>query len=98
MCIRDRYCRRLRIDPGTGKKNYAIVQAEDELSAIGMVVGASWNGARAFTATSGPGLSLMSEFLAVSYTHLRAHETVLDLVCRLLLENKKQQQQKKKQY
>ncbi|MBP8925956.1 MAG: 2-oxoacid:acceptor oxidoreductase subunit alpha [Pseudomonadales bacterium] len=63
----DRYCKRLRIDPGTGKKNYAIVQSEDELSAIGMVVGASWNGARAFTATSGPGLSLMSEFLGLAY-------------------------------
>lgn len=63
----ERYCRRLRIDPGTGKKNYAIVQAEDELSAMGMVIGASWNGARAFTATSGPGLSLMSEFLGLAY-------------------------------
>lgn len=63
----DKYCRRLRIDPGTGKRNYAIVQAEDELSAMGMVVGANWNGARAFTATSGPGLSLMSEFLGLAY-------------------------------
>ena len=63
----DRYCRRLRIDPGTGKKNYAIVQAEDELAAMGMVIGANWNGARAFTATSGPGLSLMSEFLGLAY-------------------------------
>ena len=63
----DKYCRRLRIDAGTGKKNYAIVQAEDELSAIGMVIGASWNGARSFTATSGPGLSLMSEFLGLAY-------------------------------
>jgi len=63
----DKYCRRLRIDPGTGKKNYAIVQAEDELSAIGMVIGAAWNGARSFTATSGPGLSLMSEFLGLAY-------------------------------
>jgi 2-oxoglutarate ferredoxin oxidoreductase subunit alpha len=63
----DKYCRRLRIDAGTGKKNYAIVQAEDELSAIGMVIGAAWNGARSFTATSGPGLSLMSEFLGLAY-------------------------------
>jgi 2-oxoglutarate ferredoxin oxidoreductase subunit alpha len=63
----DKYCKRLRIDPGTGKKNYAIVQAEDELAAIGMVVGANWNGARAFTATSGPGISLMSEFLGLAY-------------------------------
>ena len=63
----DTYCRRLRIDPGSGRKNFAIVQAEDELAAIGMVVGANWNGARAFTATSGPGLSLMSEFLGLAY-------------------------------
>lgn len=61
------YAKRLRIDPGTGKNNFAIVQAEDELAAIGMVIGASWNGARAFTATSGPGLSLMSEFLGLAY-------------------------------
>lgn len=63
----EKYAKRLRIDPGTGRKNYAIVQAEDELAAIGMVVGASWNGARAFTATSGPGLSLMAEFLGLAY-------------------------------
>ncbi|PLW67357.1 2-oxoacid:acceptor oxidoreductase subunit alpha [Pseudohalioglobus lutimaris] len=63
----EKYARRIRIDPGTGRKNYAIVQAEDELSAIGMVIGASWNGARAFTATSGPGISLMSEFLGLAY-------------------------------
>ena len=63
----DKYCRRLRIDAGTGKKNFAIVQAEDELSAMGMVIGAAWNGARAFTATSGPGLSLMAEFLGLAY-------------------------------
>ncbi|WOJ95124.1 2-oxoacid:acceptor oxidoreductase subunit alpha [Congregibacter variabilis] len=63
----ERYCQRLRIDPGTGKKNYAIVQAEDELAAMGMVIGANWNGARAFTSTSGPGLSLMSEFLGLAY-------------------------------
>lgn len=63
----DKYCKRLRIDPGSGNKNYAIVQAEDELAAIGMVIGASWNGARSFTATSGPGISLMSEFLGLAY-------------------------------
>lgn len=63
----EKYAKRLRIDPGTGKNKFAIVQAEDELSAIGMVIGASWNGARAFTATSGPGLSLMSEFLGLAY-------------------------------
>jgi 2-oxoglutarate ferredoxin oxidoreductase subunit alpha len=63
----EKYCKRMRIDPGTGRRNYAIVQAEDELAAIGMVIGAAWNGARSFTATSGPGLSLMSEFLGLAY-------------------------------
>jgi len=61
------YCARLRIDPASGKKNYAIVQAEDELAAIGMAIGGGWNGARAFTATSGPGVSLMAEFLGLAY-------------------------------
>jgi 2-oxoglutarate/2-oxoacid ferredoxin oxidoreductase subunit alpha len=63
----EKYAKRVRIDPGTGRRNYAIVQAEDELAAIGMVIGASWNGARSFTATSGPGISLMSEFLGLAY-------------------------------
>jgi 2-oxoglutarate ferredoxin oxidoreductase subunit alpha len=63
----EKYAKRVRIDPGTGRCNYAIVQAEDELSAIGMVIGASWNGARSFTATSGPGISLMGEFLGLAY-------------------------------
>lgn len=63
----EKYASRLRIDPATGKKNYAVVQSEDELSAIGMVIGASWNGARSFTATSGPGVSLMNEFLGLAY-------------------------------
>ena len=62
-----KYAERMRIDPGSGKKNFAIIQAEDELAAMGVVVGACWNGARAFTATSGPGLSLMSEFLGLAY-------------------------------
>jgi 2-oxoglutarate/2-oxoacid ferredoxin oxidoreductase subunit alpha len=62
-----RYCKRLRGEPETGRSRYAIVQAEDELSAIGMVIGAGWNGARAFTATSGPGISLMQEFLGLAY-------------------------------
>jgi len=62
-----RYCRRYRTDAATGKGRYAIVQAEDELAAIGMVIGASWNGARAFTTTSGPGISLMQEFLGLAY-------------------------------
>lgn len=61
------YAERLRIDPATGHKNFAIVQAEDELAAIGMVIGANWNGARSFTATSGPGVSLMQEFLGLAY-------------------------------
>ncbi len=58
---------RLRVDPQTGRKNFAFIQAEDELAAIGMVIGAMWNGARAFTATSGPGISLMNEFLGLAY-------------------------------
>ena len=62
-----KYAEKLRIDKETGKKNFAIVQAEDELAAIGMVLGASWNGARSFTATSGPGISLMNEFLGLAY-------------------------------
>jgi 2-oxoglutarate ferredoxin oxidoreductase subunit alpha len=61
------YCDDLRIDPKTGKGRYAIVQAEDEIASIGIVVGAGWNGARAFTATSGPGVSLMTEFIGLSY-------------------------------
>jgi 2-oxoglutarate/2-oxoacid ferredoxin oxidoreductase subunit alpha len=63
----EKYANRLRIDAGTGKKTFAVVQAEDELSAIGIAIGANWNGARAFTATSGPGISLMSEFLGLAY-------------------------------
>jgi len=63
----ERHCRKLRHDPDTGKARYAVVQAEDELSSIGMVIGAAWNGARAFTATSGPGISLMQEFLGFAY-------------------------------
>ena len=62
-----KYAEKLRVDKETGKKNFAIVQAEDELAAIGMVLGANWNGARSFTATSGPGLSLMNEFLGLAY-------------------------------
>jgi len=62
-----KHCRKLRRDDATGENRYAIVQAEDELASIGMVVGAAWNGARAFTATSGPGISLMQEFLGLAY-------------------------------
>ncbi len=61
------YCKAYRENPETGERNVAIIQAEDELAAIGMVIGANWNGARAFTATSGPGLSLMNEFLGLAY-------------------------------
>lgn len=61
------FCGRHRKDPATGKNRYAIVQAEDELAAAGMVVGAGWAGARAFTATSGAGLSLMTEFVGLAY-------------------------------
>jgi len=61
------YCRKFRHDPATGEANYAIVQAEDEIASIGMVTGAGWNGARAFTATSGPGVSLMTEFIGLAY-------------------------------
>ena len=62
-----RHCGRYRVDPETGKNRFAIVQAEDELAAIGIVIGAAWNGARAFTATSGPGISLMQEFIGLAY-------------------------------
>lgn len=62
-----KYCAKFRVDPSTGQHRFAIVQAEDELASIGMVVGAGWNGARAFTPTSGPGISLMTEFIGLAY-------------------------------
>jgi len=62
-----KYCRRLRMDKETGKGKFAIVQGEDELASIGIVLGAAWNGARAFTCTSGPGVSLMTEFVGLGY-------------------------------
>jgi 2-oxoglutarate ferredoxin oxidoreductase subunit alpha len=62
-----KYCEKFRVDPETGQHRFAIVQAEDELASIGVVVGAGWNGARAFTATSGPGISLMTEFIGLAY-------------------------------
>ena len=62
-----KYCAKFRRDPETGKNNYLIIQAEDELAAIGMVIGAAWNGARSFTSTSGPGISLMNELLGLAY-------------------------------
>ncbi len=61
------YCRRFRVDKETGESRYAILQAEDELASIGIVIGAGWNGARAFTSTAGPGISLMSEFIGLAY-------------------------------
>ncbi len=61
------FCQKYRRDPETGENNYVILQAEDELAAIGMVIGASWNGARAFTSTAGPGISLMNELLGLAY-------------------------------
>lgn len=63
----EKYAKKLRKEDGTGENKFAILQAEDELSAIGMAIGANWNGARGFTATSGPGVSLMSEFLGLAY-------------------------------
>lgn len=63
----EKHAGKLRRDPDSGRNDFAIMQAEDELSAIGMVIGAGWNGARAFTATSGPGVSLMQEFLGLAY-------------------------------
>ena len=61
------YAPKLRVDPESGKSTYAIIQAEDELAAVGMVVGAGWAGLRAMTATSGPGLSLMAEYTSLAY-------------------------------
>jgi 2-oxoglutarate ferredoxin oxidoreductase subunit alpha len=62
-----KYCDQFRVDKETGKNKFAYVQAEDELASIGMAIGANWNGARAFTATSGPGISLMTEFVGLAY-------------------------------
>jgi 2-oxoglutarate ferredoxin oxidoreductase subunit alpha len=62
-----KHCRRFRVEPETRRNRYAIIQAEDEIAAIGIVIGAAWNGARAFTATSGPGISLMQEFFGLAY-------------------------------
>jgi len=61
------FCERFRVDPETGKRKYCVLQAEDELAAAGMIIGANWMGARAFTPTSGPGISLMSEFIGLAY-------------------------------
>ena len=61
------YCKKFRHDASTGQAKYAIVQAEDEIASVGIITGAGWNGARAFTATSGPGVSLMTEFIGLAY-------------------------------
>jgi len=62
-----KYCDKFRVEEATGQHKYAIVQAEDELASIGMAIGAGWNGARSFTATSGAGISLMTEFIGLAY-------------------------------
>jgi 2-oxoglutarate ferredoxin oxidoreductase subunit alpha len=62
-----RHCQKYRVDPATGKNRYAIIQAEDELASVGIAIGAGWNGARSFTCTSGPGISLMQEFIGLAY-------------------------------
>jgi 2-oxoglutarate ferredoxin oxidoreductase subunit alpha len=62
-----KHCQKLRVDPANGKSRYAIIQGEDELASVGIAVGAGWNGSRAFTATSGPGISLMTEFIGLAY-------------------------------
>src|SRR3989304_6768987 len=62
-----RHCHKYRVDPATGKHRFAIVQAEDELASIGIAIGAGWNGARAFPATSGPGISLLAEFIGLAH-------------------------------
>ncbi len=62
-----KHCQKYRVDPATGKNRFAVVQAEDELASIGIAIGAGWNGARAFTCTSGPGISLMQEFIGLAY-------------------------------
>jgi len=62
-----KHCQKLRVDPATGKHRFAIVQGEDELASVGIAIGAGWNGARAFTTTSGPGISLMTEFIGLAH-------------------------------
>jgi 2-oxoglutarate ferredoxin oxidoreductase subunit alpha len=62
-----RHCQKLRVDPATGKNKFAIIQGEDELASMGIAIGAGWNGARSFTATSGPGVSLMTEFIGLAH-------------------------------
>ena len=61
------YCQKMRKEPETGKARYAIIQGEDELASVGIAIGAGWNGSRSFTTTSGPGISLMNEFIGLAY-------------------------------
>jgi len=81
------YMKRYRVDPETGKATFAIVQAEDEIAAIGMALGAGWAGARSMTATSGPGISLMTEFVGFGYytDDFRPRDLTDDRICRLRL-------------
>jgi 2-oxoglutarate ferredoxin oxidoreductase subunit alpha len=72
------YLKRFRLDPETGKATFAVLQAEDELAAIGMAIGAGWAGARSMTATSGPGISLMSEFTGLAY-YVEAPAVIFDV-------------------
>ncbi|HSC96651.1 MAG TPA: 2-oxoacid:acceptor oxidoreductase subunit alpha [Burkholderiales bacterium] len=62
-----KHCQKYRVDPATGRNRFAIIQAEDELASVGIAIGAGWNGARSFTCTSGPGISLMQEFIGLAY-------------------------------
>jgi len=62
-----KYCQKLRVEPASGKNKFAIIQGEDELASVGIAIGAGWNGARSFTATAGPGISLMTEFIGLAY-------------------------------
>jgi len=62
-----KHCQKYRVDPASGRNRYGIIQAEDELASIGIAIGAGWNGARSFTCTSGPGVSLMQEFIGLAY-------------------------------
>jgi 2-oxoglutarate ferredoxin oxidoreductase subunit alpha len=62
-----KHCQKYRVDPATGRNRYAVIQSEDELASVGIAIGAGWNGARAFTCTSGPGISLMQEFIGLAY-------------------------------
>src|SRR3546814_4144093 len=81
LCSSDlqKYCQKYRVDE-QGRARFAVIQAEDEIASIGMVVGAGWNGARAFTTTAGPGVSLMNEFIGLAYfAEVRSEEHTSEL-------------------